>query len=198
MNEQAASADFLLERMVNCEHRLRIDAFIINVGRDSHDAARLGADSDKLHDAVRPHQMTIDRILFRKKAIGDISADDDDALCAIAVRFREVTTRNEGDSKRGKETRGHRPKPGARSILPIFTRPASDRECPTVSKVTCIPPGNRPTHRHLFEARNQYQPALQLTIEVTHLFRCSAEGNDGNVDSVDVVPLRDQITAFDE
>ena len=102
MDKDPAASDFLFEWMIDRHHGLRIDAFVVDIGHHPHDAPRLRADVDELHDGIGPHQMAIERILPWKQLFGDAAADDHDAFRTITIRLVEIAPGGEGYSKRRK------------------------------------------------------------------------------------------------
>ena len=72
VNEQAATANLLLERVIDVQRRAWHHILIIDVGGDSDDPARLGADVYELHHRIGPHQAAVHRVL-----VGETSAARD-------------------------------------------------------------------------------------------------------------------------
>src|SRR5262245_43682899 len=126
MNEHAATPEFLLKRMIDVHHGLRINAFIIDTRHDTDDAPRLDADIDELHDRVGPHEMPIDRVLARKQLFRDVLADDHYTFRALSITIGEIAPGQNGNSERSKVTRRDRSNPCARIVFRFVSRPAFD------------------------------------------------------------------------
>ena len=62
VDEEAAAADFLIERMIDGESGAGDYVFIVHIGGYAHDASRPGADGYKLHHGIGPHDVLIERV----------------------------------------------------------------------------------------------------------------------------------------
>ena len=80
------------------------DVFVVDVGHDADDAARLVADADELHDAVGPAHLAIERVLAGEERLGDALADDHDAFGAVLVGVAEIAAFEQRESQSVEES----------------------------------------------------------------------------------------------
>src|ERR1700688_3161847 len=104
VHEQAAAADFLIERVIDGESGAGDDVFIVHVGGDADDAPRAGADVNKLHYWIGPHDVLIERVAGGEHAERDALAEDDDSLAVFAVEVVEIAAFDDGDAESGEES----------------------------------------------------------------------------------------------
>src|SRR5215470_20206265 len=80
---------------------------VVNIGGDADDAVRCSANSrDEFQHGIRPLDMPINSILIREHALCESLTDDDDGIFIfiLAVEVVEITTGEDGNAERGKES----------------------------------------------------------------------------------------------
>src|SRR5262249_51231503 len=143
VDEQPGCANLVFERVVDGHSRFRIDALIIDIRYNPDNATGFRAHVDELHDWVRPHQLTIECVFTGKQFVGNVLADDHNALGAITISFVEIASGDHRNSKSRKETGRYRTDPCAWVLLTVFARLPGNPKLPTRSKRSRVAPGNR-------------------------------------------------------
>jgi len=188
-DEEAAAAEFLLDRVVHGHRRLRVDTLVIDVGRDADDPPRIGTDADELHDAVGPRQMPVDRILTGEQRLGDVAADDDHFLGVVVIRVGEVPSGDERHAERGKVSRRDRPEVRARIVLAILLLQPLNRERESKTEVARVPPGHLVGARDVEDTGQDRHAPLHVAVELTNLIWRAAIRHFGHVHRKHVVRL---------
>ena len=191
-HEEAARPSFLVGGLVDGHGGRRDDVFVVDVGHDADDAARLIADADELHDTVGPAQLAVQSGLAGEERVGEALADDDDALGAVLVGVAEVAAFDDGKPHGSEEVGRYRAELGAQIVLTVLARGSLGGEGEADVQTLLVAPGNTEAGGHVFHSGQGCDLALCFVIEVTHLLGRSSIGDDGKIhgENVGGVDLR--------
>ena len=142
VNEQTAAPDrLLLEGLINGHRRAGYHVLVVDIGRDTDDAAGSGADVDELHHRIGPHHVAVDRILIREHPLREALADDDDLFAAPAIGFVEIAPGDDRDTERREKSGRDHPETRARIFFARCANVAVGGKL-NRSEATRIAPGN--------------------------------------------------------
>ncbi len=162
MDEDAAAANFLLERVIDAQRRTRNDVLIVDVGGDTDDAAWLGLDVDELHHRIGPHQAAVDRVARAEHAPRHALADDDDRLGIATIGVGEITAGDDRHTKRAEEARRYRAESCPRIFFAVRLRIPLDRELESRAERAGIAPRHDRADGGLLDARQLRDAAAAL------------------------------------
>ena len=187
VDEEAAAADFLIERMIDGESGAGDYVLVVDIGGDADDAARPGADGDELHHGIGPHDVLIERVLLGNICYRDTLADDDDFFGVFAIEVVEIAAFDDGDAEGGEESG----RDGAELRVGIFfaigAHVAFCGELEAGTEDALIAPGNDGADGDAVYSGKSGDLANGFFIEIEDLIGRAAVGNDGNVDRENIV-----------
>jgi len=177
---------FLIDGLVDGHGGVGDDVFVVEVGDDTDDAARVIADADEFHDAVGPAHGAADGFLAGEEVVGDALADDDDAVGSVFVGVAEVTAFEEGDAEGGEVSRRDRAEVGAEVFACVFAGGTFDGKGKADDECLGVAPGNAESGGDAADARESGDAADDVVVEVLHLLGRAAVRDDGEIDGEDV------------
>jgi len=186
VDEEAATPSFLIDGLVDGHGGVGDDVFVVEVGDDTDDAARVIADADEFHDAVGPAHGAADGFLAGEEVVGDALADDDDAVGSVFVGVAEVTAFEEGDAEGGEVSRRDRAEVGAEVFACVFAGGTFDGKGKADDECLGVAPGNAESGGDAADARESGDASDDVVVEVLHLLGRAAIGDDGEIDGQDV------------
>src|SRR5262249_34970515 len=122
--EQGPLREWLINRHVALGH----DARVVDIGRDTHDAARSRADVGGLDQRIGPHDVPVDGVLPGEQLLRDALADDDYGFGFLPIGLREITPLEKRNPQRGEVARGNKAEPGTQIVLAALRFSTFDRE----------------------------------------------------------------------
>ncbi len=183
MNENAAAENVLLERLVHGGQRPGRDMFIIYIGNNTDDTARLGADADKLHNGIGPVESPIQNVAPGAKLRRNSFAYNDHEFGAIAIVCGEIPAR----LHRHPESREIAGRNRMHPRMKVLIGSAADTALNPVSEARPVknlvrPPWDAAADRNLLDFRHDTEAGLQLAIERSDIVRRPVVCDDGHIE----------------
>src|SRR5258708_2219657 len=159
VDEKAAAKDgTLFKGAINGDDGPRNDMLVVNIGGDANDAVRRGVNpGSKFHHGIGPIDMAADGILIGEHALCERLADNSDGLLTLPVELVEITSAEDGNAQRGKESGRNDTQLRAR-ILARRMNMAVGRELQPEPAGAELAPGNSQTESGLVHAGQRITP----------------------------------------
>src|SRR5579883_2364976 len=104
MDEHAAAAECLLERMVDGQGGSRNNVLVVDIRGDTDNPARRGLNVDELHHRIGPTDVVIDGVLAGKHSLRETLADNDDFFALTPIGVIEVAAGEQWNPQSIEET----------------------------------------------------------------------------------------------
>ena len=165
VDEEAAAADLLLERVIDAQRRSGHDVLVVDVGGDADDAPGLGAHVDELHHGIGPHQPAVDGVLRREQPLRDALAHDDDLLGVAAIGLGEVAAGDDRHAERREESGRDGAEARARILFAVRPDVALGRELEARAEDAGVAPRHGRAHRDALHAGQLGDAPHRLLVE---------------------------------
>src|ERR1700733_10675298 len=159
----------------------------VNIGGDAYDAPGLGADVNKFHDRVGPHNVLVERVGVREHFYGDALADDDDFFAVFAIEVVEIAPFDDGHAESGEKSGRDGAELRVRIFFAVGARVALRGELEAGAEDAFIAPGDGGADCDTIHSWKSGDLADGFFVEIEDLIGRASVGNDWDVDSEYIV-----------